>query len=247
MQEMYREMARTAPGGFVVERDGLVMVGAPLGTIVTNMAIVAGPTDVATIRRETERVYGAAGLPFSVHTRAHADADLAAALEASGFREINATPGMVLRPGEGERRGRPARLEIRPVTGHGERRAYGEVMAEAYAVYGTPAESTRAFFERLEAVAGPTTQAYLGVVDGAPVAGAILYLSHGIAGVGWVGTRPAVFGKGYGPALTWHVVDEGFRRGAPLVNLQASPMGAPVYRKMGFATPTHYPMFIDVA
>ena len=49
MQEMYREMARWTPGGFVVERGGLVMVGAPHGTVVTNMAIVAGRTDVDTI------------------------------------------------------------------------------------------------------------------------------------------------------------------------------------------------------
>jgi GNAT superfamily N-acetyltransferase len=247
MQEMYREMTRATPGGFVVERSGLVMVGAPLGTIVTNMVIVSGPTDVDSIRRETARVFGEAALPFSVHTRAHADAALEADLEASGFREINATPGMTLGPEDGASRERVPRLDIRAVTNDVERCAYGEVMAESYAVYGTPPESTRGFFDRMDAVCGPTTQAYLGWVDGVPVAGAILYLSHGIAGIGWVGTRPQVFGRGYGAALTWHVVDEGFRRGAPLVNLQASPMGAPLYQRMGFATPTHYRMFIDVA
>jgi GNAT superfamily N-acetyltransferase len=249
MQEMYREMTRATSGGFVVERGGLVMVGAPLGTIVTNMAIVAAPTDVDTIRRETTRVYAAAGLPFSLHTRAHADTALEATLEASGFREINATPGMVLEPGDrqGERRASPRELAVDAVATDGDRRAYAEVMAEAYAIYGTPRDSTRAFFERLDAVTGPTTQAYLGRVDGRAVAGAMLYLSHGIAGVGWVGTRPERFGRGYGSALTWYVVDEGFRRGAPLVNLQASPMGGPVYRRMGFSTPTHYRMFIDVA
>ena len=49
MQEMYREMVRWTSGGFVVERGGLVMVGAPHGTVVTNMAIVAGRTDVETV------------------------------------------------------------------------------------------------------------------------------------------------------------------------------------------------------
>jgi hypothetical protein len=96
MQEMYREMARWTPGGFVVERGGLVMVGAPHGTVVTNMAIVAGRTDVDTVTRETERVYGRSGLPFSVHTRAHVDGELEAALSAGGFNRIAATPGMVL-------------------------------------------------------------------------------------------------------------------------------------------------------
>jgi predicted acetyltransferase len=72
----------------------------------------------------------------------------------------------------------------------------------------------------------------------------MLYLSHGIGGVGWVGTRPSAFGRGYGIALTWRVVEEGLGRGVELFNLQASPMGAPVYRRMGFETPTCYRMFI---
>jgi len=246
MQEMYREMARWTPGGFVVERGGLVMVGAPLGTVVTNMAIVAGPTDVDTIRCETERVYGTA-LPYSIHTRAHADAALEAALVAGGYHEIASTPGMIVRLGECRPAPVPDELDVRPVVDDASRAAYAEVMAEAYATYGSPEESTRSYFARLESVASETTQAFLGFVDGSPVSGATLYLSHGIGGVGWVGTRPAAFGCGYGTALTWRVVEEGFRRGVPLLNLQASPMGAPVYRRMGFATPTAYRMFIRVA
>lgn len=247
MQEMYREMARWTPGGFVVERGGLVMVGAPHGTVVTNMAIVAGRTDVDTIVRETERVYGRSGLPFSVHTRSHVDEELEALLAAGGFHEIATTPGMVLRAGTGEPVPPPAGLDVRPVETESDRAAYAEVMAQAYAVYGSPEASTSAFFARMESVRGPTTQAFLGRADGAAVAGATLYLSHGIGGVGWVGTRPTAFGRGYGAALTWRVVEEGIRRGVPLLNLQASPMGAPVYRRLGFETPTQYRMFIRVA
>src|SRR5258705_9694265 len=247
MQEMYREMARWTPGGFVVERAGLVMVGAPHGTVVTNMAIVAGRTGVERVVEETARVYGRGGLPFSVHTRAHVDVELGAALAAGGFHEIAATPGMVLHAGAGTAHEAPAHLAVRAVERDADRAAYAEVMAEAYAVYGSPEESTQAYFARMESVRGPTTQAYLGWVDGRAVSGAILYLSHGIGGVGWVGTRPSVFGRGYGAALTWRVVEEGLRRGVPLLNLQASPMGEPVYRRMGFVTPTCYRMFISVA
>jgi GNAT superfamily N-acetyltransferase len=247
MQEMYREMTRWTAGGFVVERGGLLMVGAPHGTVVTNMAIVAGRTDVDTVMRETERVYGQSALPFSIHTRAHLDAELEGALVESGFREIAATPGMVLAAGAGVPAAPPSELEVRPVEGEGARAAYAEVMAEAYAVYGTPEASTRPFFARLESVRGPGTQAYLGWVAGRAVSGATLYLSHGIGGVGWVGTRPASFRRGYGAALTWRVVEEGFRRGVPWLTLQASPMGASVYRRLGFETPTHYRMFIRVA
>jgi GNAT superfamily N-acetyltransferase len=247
MLEMYREMARWTPGGFVVERAGLVMVGAPHGTIVTNMAIVAGRPDLATVITETERVYGRDALPFSVHTRAHVDVELEQALASGGFHEIASTPGMVLHPQAGTAAAAPAGLEIHAVDSEDDREAYGDVMAEAYAVYGSPETSTQAFFARMEAVRGPTTQAYLGRVGGRAVSGATLYLSHGIGGVGWVGTVPSAFGRGYGAALTWRVVAEGLRRGVPLLNLQASPMGAPVYRRMGFESPTEYRMFIRVA
>ena len=247
MQEMYREMARWTPGGFIVERGGLVMVGAPHGTVVTNMAIVAAPTDVETIVDETERVYGRSGLPFSVHTRAHVDVELEPALAAGGFHEIATTPGMVYRAGAAAPVALPPELEVRPVERDDDRAAYADVMAEAYAVYGSPEASTRAFFARMEAVRGPTTQAFLGRVEGRAVSGAALYLSHGIGGVGWVGTRPSAFGHGYGAALTWRVVEEGLARGVSLLNLQASPMGVPVYERLGFTTPTRYRMFIRTA
>jgi GNAT superfamily N-acetyltransferase len=245
MQEMYREMARWTPGGFIVERGGLVMVGAPHGTVVTNMAIVAGRTDVDTVALETERVYGRSGLPFSVHTRAHVDGELEAALSAGGFHRIAVTPGMVLHA-DAYVAGTtvPRELVVRPVETDRDRAAFAEVMAEAYAVYGSPEASTQAFFDRMESVRGPTVQAFLGWCDARPVSGAMLYLSHGIGGVGWVGTRPTAFGHGYGAALTRRVVDEGIRRGVTTFNLQASPMGAPVYARLGFETPTNYPMFI---
>lgn len=246
MQEMYREMARWTPGGFVVERGGLVMVGAPHGTVVTNMAIVAGRTDVERVVEETERVYGRSGLPFSVHTRAHVDVELEAALAGGGFHEIATTPGMVFHAGTDVATATPSDLVVRRVEHDADRAAYADVMADAYAVYGSPEESTQAYFARMESVRGPTTCSYLGWIDGRAVSGATLYLSHGIGGVGWVGTRPSAFSRGYGAALTWRVVEEGLRRGVPLLNLQASPMGEPVYRRMGFVTPTRYRMFIRV-
>jgi len=248
MQEMYREMARWTPGGFVVERGGLVMVGAPHGTVVTNMAIVAGRTDVDTVTHETERVYGRSGLPFSVHTRAHVDGELEAALDTGGFHRIAVTPAMVLQADPHAAVAPvPRELDVRPVQTDRDRAAYAEVMAEAYAVYGSPEASTQAFFDRMESVRGPMVQAFLGWRDARAVSGAMLYLSHGIGGVGWVGTRPTAFGRGYGAALTRRVVDEGLRRGVTTFNLQASPMGAPVYERLGFETPTHYPMFIRMS
>jgi hypothetical protein len=120
------------------------------------MAIVAGRTDVDTVTRETERVYGRGGLPFSVHTRAHVDGELETALSAGGFHRIAATPGMVLQAQNGAPSvAQPRELVVRPVETDRDRAAYAEVMAEAYAVYGSPETSTQAFFDRMESVRGP--------------------------------------------------------------------------------------------
>ena len=90
---------------------------------------------------------------------------------------------------------------------------------------------------------GPAVQAYLAYRDGRAVAGALLYMAHGVGGIGWVATVPEEFGRGYGAAVTGTVVAEGLRRGAAFLNLQASPMGAPMYARLGFTTPTHYRWF----
>jgi GNAT superfamily N-acetyltransferase len=244
MFEMYREIARATAGGFVVERAGLVMCGSPLGTVITNMAMVADLVGVDVVRAETERVFHSDGLPFSVWTRAHADGPLETALVRAGFLDITSTPGMAFVPGPDAPVAPAADVDIRPVGDDAGRAAYADIMADAYAVYGAPKESTRSHFARLASVTGPTTQGFLAYHGGRPVAGAILYLTHGIGGVGWVGTHPDSFGHGFGTAVTWTVVREGLARGARFLNLQASPMGAPVYRRMGFTTPTHYRVFV---
>lgn len=241
--EMVRETTRNTTGGWIVERSGLVMCGTPRGTIVTNQAIVTGPIRPAAVRAETAAVFGRAHVPFSIITRDHADADLQVDLRNAGFAELMNTPAMVLFPHE-TLPPPPPDLDIRPVLEDAGCAAYARVMGEAYGVYGTPRESTESHFKRLPSVRGPMTQAYLAWRDGRAVAGATLYLTHGVAGVGWVGTIPTELCRGHGLAVTWRVVAEGWRRGAHFASLQASPMGASVYRRMGFSTPTYYRAFL---
>jgi GNAT superfamily N-acetyltransferase len=225
MVAVYSADTRATPGGAVVETPGLVMCRTPRGTVATNMAIVTGPIDAPTVRERTVAFYGPTGSPFSVWTREHADAGLELELGALGFHPIHREPGMTFLPGA-ERPAPPREIDIRLVT------------------YGTPEASTAEHFATLASVVGPATQAYFAYKDGRAVAGAILYMAHGVGGIGWVGTLPEEFGRGYGRAVTWAVIAEGIRRGARFMNLQASPMGESMYRRMGFTTPTHYRWFL---
>src|SRR5947208_1324076 len=159
-------------------------------------------------------------------------------------RGAHASAMPCLCPGAGLPAPPPPEATIRPVTDDAGRAGYARVMTRAFAVYGAPEASTAEHFASLAGVVGPTTQAYLAYRDGRALAGAMLYMAHGVGGIGWVGTLPEEFGRGYGRAVTWAVIAEGLRRGARFMSLQASPMGEPMYRRMGFTTPTHYRWFL---
>jgi len=138
----------------------------------------------------------------------------------------------------------PDGLEIRPATDEQGRRDYLEVTADAYSVYQQPRAMTEDAFASVASVCSPHIQGFVGYLDGAPVAAAAVYMTHGIAGIGWVGTVAKHWGHRYGEAVTWAAVREGFRRGGTFASLQASPMGRPVYERMGFSTPTEYHVLV---
>jgi hypothetical protein len=65
-------------------------------------------------------------------------------------------------------------------------------------------------------------------------------LSHGISGVYAVGTIARARGKGLGEAVTRAVTNRAFDQGARAATMQASPMGQPIYRRMGYMTLYEY-------
>ena len=71
--------------------------------------------------------------------------------------------------------------------------------------------------------------------------------SHDVAGIYWVGSLEAARGKGLGRAMTAKANNAGFDLGAEVASLQASPMGEPLYRSMGFETLFDYRLFMAAA
>ena len=72
-------------------------------------------------------------------------------------------------------------------------------------------------------------------------------VSHGVAGIYWVGSLAEARGRGIGRAITAAATNAGFDLGAELASLQASPMGAPVYRAMGYETIYDYRLLLSPA
>jgi GNAT superfamily N-acetyltransferase len=88
--------------------------------------------------------------------------------------------------------------------------------------------------------AGPAFWFYLAEVDGVPVSTAPPGQGDGGVGIFNVATPPAHRGRGYGRAVTARALLDAFDAGADLAWLQASPLGEPLYRAMGFRSVATY-------
>ena len=139
----------------------------------------------------------------------------------------------------------PSGNELRWVTTQQEVRDFVAVNATAYATYGMPLDVlTDTIADEDRFLAAPHMRSIVAYRDGEPVAAAQTLLSHGVAGVYWVGTVDTARGTGLGEAVTRAVTNVAFDLGAACNTLQASPMGAPIYARMGYETLYHYETFI---
>ena len=241
--EMFREFTRFGSRTEILDTARFTLMANPLGSAFNNGAMVRDRVEPDELIAALRAFYGVRDLPFSIGTRDHTDGDLQAELERRGFKRIFAPPGMILQRDPGTKC-EPPGLEIRATTDDRGRRDFLEVSALAYSTWNQPRAFVEDVFAPLESVCGPHLQGFVGYVRNEPVAAAAVYLTHGVAGIAWVGTHPECRGKGYAEAVTWAASREGFRRGAAFVNLQASPMGEPVYRRMGFETKTAYGAYV---
>jgi Acetyltransferase (GNAT) domain len=124
-------------------------------------------------------------------------------------------------------------------------RDFISVNAEAYATYGMPSEVLVDVFDEPGAVLEDTAATIVVARRGEqPVATAMVYESDGVASVQWVGTLPAQRGTGLGALVTVLVTNFAFAAGASSCSLQASPMGASVYHRLGYETMYHYEEYV---
>jgi ribosomal protein S18 acetylase RimI-like enzyme len=75
---------------------------------------------------------------------------------------------------------------------------------------------------------------YIGFLDGAPVSTSAMVLDSGLAGIYAVATIPEARRKGIGEIMTVMPLLEAMRSGYRVGILQASSMGYPIYKRIGF-------------
>ena len=178
---------------------------------------------------------------FTEHKRGYSvialrgrDDDLVAAAEASGLVEFGEPAPLMVIDHPPETIDVPAGMSIERVTNTEHVQALVDICADAYSVYGMPEDVAPTSMNPRSLLLADHIAAYVAYDDEGPVATATSLATHGTAYVQWVGTHRRAFGRGAGAAVTQAATIGGFEIGASLATLVASPMGAPVYRRLGW-------------
>lgn len=242
--EANRELTRRA-GGAVHDEDGLLLFAGtpPLPVLVNAAQRTESQLGGAEVLTRANAFFGARRRGYTILIRAHADEELRAAAAAAGMLAFGDEPAMVLDHRLADAKPPPG-VELRRVESEVDAAAYGRIMGEAYATYGMPAEFGSALVGRLAVLCAPHIVTFLASLEGEPAAGAMLIATHGVAGVYWVGTTPAARGHGLAELCTRAAGNAGFDLGARVAALQASVMGEPIYRRMGYVEVTRYPYLV---
>jgi len=219
-----------AASGAVGSTDRCTLVATGIPAAFFNGAYLAGPVD------DPEQVVADAiafmaerGVPWLLWVRAGVDDAVLDAGRRAGLRDAGGPPGMVL-PSIGSGPPAPDGLEVRVVRDLADVAVFRDVAARGFEM---PAEIGEVLVPD-SLVDDPAIGMVIGWNGDAPVSCALVSITGSTAGIYNVATPPEFRRRGYGAAVTWTAIEEGARRGCDHSILQASEMGAPVYRAMGF-------------
>jgi ribosomal protein S18 acetylase RimI-like enzyme len=140
----------------------------------------------------------------------------------------------------------PDGVELRQLSEARQADDYWKVAAASYASNGFPPE-VFAGYSNHQGLLAQNVAAFIAYLDDEPVSIAMTIVSHGVAGIYWVGSLEQARGKGLGRAVTAAATNAGFEQGAEVASLQASPMGKPIYEAMGYETLFDYRLFMSPA
>lgn len=160
--------------------------------------------------------------------------------ESAGLEPTAATtPGMAYAPLADLSAESVGDTEILPVTQEAQLDDFATVASEAF---GAPVQAA-SMLAPGSTLDDERCSWFLSYVDGDPAACGQLLRTGEVAGVYSIGVRERFRRRGLGAAITAAALVAGRDSGCSIGVLQASPMGAPVYDRMGFETVTLYHSF----
>lgn len=228
---------RPDPRAGVREDDGLLLVSTAVPFASFNGAFALAGCDAATAHDTAAAYFAEKRVPYVFRVSPDAP-DVAAALTHAGMTPapplaLMATPlperTPPLPPGlEVERADTPERL--------------GRHAALLAASFNLPVEIMVGFLADVP-LRDPRLLAFNGLLHGEPVAASAVFVEDDVAGIYDVATLPHCRGQGLGEAMTWHAIRAGLAAGAGVAVLQPSPMGLPLYARMGFGVVAEWLQF----
>jgi GNAT superfamily N-acetyltransferase len=223
MQAAFRGFAATT-GAQLIEHDGLVALVNPAVAerSVFNSVVYLDPAVLAERREEIAAAYAGAGCAWTVWVPERDEAT--ARLLAEAGHTLDAQPRAMGRELAGVAEPQDADIEW---TGEG---SVEEMAAINDAAYGYPPGTWIKGTGREQ----PALGVYLARVDGEPAATVCTFDSGSDCVVWNVATLEAARGRGLSTALMRRALYDAAERGCETSTLQATKLGAPVYRRCGY-------------
>jgi ribosomal protein S18 acetylase RimI-like enzyme len=246
MVESWCESSKWVPNSEIVQCQDTVLINSALDfpgcNFAFNLAVEPDEQPDAFLAR-IKGFFAKRKTLFSLLLRGHCDQAIIQHCKDNKVYLVAEAPGMVLdEPIKGG--AVPPGAELRFVANENELQDFTQVVAEAFHDLGFPREASESYFAQAQRVISPYLVLALVYLKGEPASTALALLSHGIAGIYWVGTIKKARGLGLAEYCTREVSNAAFELGARKVVLQASKFGEPVYLKMGYREITRYPWFI---
>ena len=244
-----RQFFELDPGAAIEAEPGwLFGAGCSTHPVISNGAFRReNSVDPGEFITRAEKFFAARQRRFSIWVRGGQaeDRDLVAAAEAAGFQLVYEMPEMTLALGEKLASPElPPGAELRQLTAVEQATDFWSVAVASYASIGFPPEVFTGYTNHAGLLA-ENVVAFIATLDGEPVSIAMTMVSHGVAGIYWVGSLEQARGKGLGRAVTVAATNAGFDLGADVASLQASPMGKPIYLELGYETAFEYQMMVS--
>lgn len=224
----YATWALRFPFGHILPEPEVVLIDSGLVNTELNIAFLQRPETAHAGVERAARFFAHRARPWRLEAPVDYQTELDGSAVRAGLADRRLRPGLVVTRTDLIEDGVPSDLVIRRVSSLEEAEVFNRTlvrgMAGAHALH-LPSPARLSL---------PGLHCYLGLVEGEPVATAVLYTSRRVAGIYAVATVEGARRRGYGRAVTERAVADGFDHGCTVSFLQSSVIGRSVYEGMGY-------------